>query len=236
MKTRRSFALAGSFELALALAFMLAVAVLSTGSEAAAEASSEGGSAGQAAPSQAGDQAEGIKVHGHWIVEVRDPDGSLVERQEFDNALLQSGSQILTRILGRDQSVGNWTLRTLSQSSPVCENPAGTPIDTCFIAEPGDPFAAAQNHYFETLSVGISGSAPFSLNLSGYLTAQRDGTIESVFSVVNSCGSATAPDACVGAAAPIFEQQSVLTFTNLPSPVAVLTGQQVLVNVVISFS
>ena len=33
-------------------------------------------------------QQEGIKVHGHWTIEVRGPDGRLVERRQFENALV----------------------------------------------------------------------------------------------------------------------------------------------------
>ena len=31
--------------------------------------------------------SEGIQVHGDWVIEVSDPDGNLVERREFRNAL-----------------------------------------------------------------------------------------------------------------------------------------------------
>ena len=32
-------------------------------------------------------KADGIKVHGHWKIDVRDPDGKLVSQTEFENAL-----------------------------------------------------------------------------------------------------------------------------------------------------
>jgi hypothetical protein len=44
-----------------------------------------------AAKPQGGPQ-EGIKVHGHWVIEVRNPDGTLSTRREFENGL--SGSRI----------------------------------------------------------------------------------------------------------------------------------------------
>src|ERR1700747_3718133 len=34
-----------------------------------------------------GGQHEGIKVHGHWTIEVRNPDGSLTRHVEFENSL-----------------------------------------------------------------------------------------------------------------------------------------------------
>src|SRR4051812_28098741 len=30
---------------------------------------------------------EGVTLRGHWVIEVRNPDGTLVTRREFDNAL-----------------------------------------------------------------------------------------------------------------------------------------------------
>jgi hypothetical protein len=34
-----------------------------------------------------GGKDEGIKVHGHWVLEIRNPDGSLASRKEFENSL-----------------------------------------------------------------------------------------------------------------------------------------------------
>jgi hypothetical protein len=43
---------------------------------------------------------EGIKVHGHWTIEVRNPDGKLVSHTEFENALVQpQGAQALVDML-----------------------------------------------------------------------------------------------------------------------------------------
>jgi len=177
---------------------------------------------------------EGLRVHGHWTIEVRDPDGTLVERREFENALDgNTGNMTLTRILGRDWTVGNWQVWTMSQAaSEVCEGTVGTPDIQCHIAEASDPSGAGVNNYFHTLVVSVPGSPPYSLNLSGYLIAQRDGSIQSVNTVVSTCGSAVAPAACVGAGV----SSTWVTDTILVTPVSVLTGQQVQVNVVISFS
>lgn len=37
---------------------------------------------------------EGIKVHGHWTIEVRDPDGRLAAHREFENSLAPSGRPV----------------------------------------------------------------------------------------------------------------------------------------------
>ena len=60
---------------------------------------------------------EGIKVHGHWVIDVRNPDGTLASHAEFENALMPSGAETLARILGRtaDNPLG-WTVGLLPSS------------------------------------------------------------------------------------------------------------------------
>ena len=47
----------------------------------------------------AGGGDEGIQVHGHWTIDVLDPDGTLVRHVEFDNALLPEASDNLVQLL-----------------------------------------------------------------------------------------------------------------------------------------
>ena len=50
----------------------------------------------------------GIQIHGHWTIEVREPDGTLVTHREFDNALVATGPETLASILSRQRSPGLW--------------------------------------------------------------------------------------------------------------------------------
>ena len=54
-----------------------------------------------AAPNSANQQ--GIKVHGHWVLQVKNADGTLGERREFDNSLVTSTA---TSNLSGDQLLG----------------------------------------------------------------------------------------------------------------------------------
>ena len=47
---------------------------------------------------------EGIQVHGHWTIEVRNSDGTLAEKREFENAY--AGNTFLAGMLARKNSVG----------------------------------------------------------------------------------------------------------------------------------
>jgi hypothetical protein len=53
-----------------------------------------------------GGKSEGIKVHGHWIIDVRNPDGTLATHREFENSLQISGATALVNFLARTRVVG----------------------------------------------------------------------------------------------------------------------------------
>jgi hypothetical protein len=87
---------------------------------------------------------EGIKVHGHWVVEIRNRDGSLASRHEFENALTtgaSSGQSALAYLLSGAQSgaftvfgvqnagsVAGWSITFSCLANPATAN--GTPCTT----------------------------------------------------------------------------------------------------------
>src|SRR5208282_658242 len=54
--------------------------------------------------SQAKGPHEGITVHGHWTIEVRNPDGKVVTRREFENALQPGGYAALGALIVANSS------------------------------------------------------------------------------------------------------------------------------------
>ena len=73
----------------------------------------------ETAPAPDSADGEGIEVHGHWTIEVRNPDGSLDERHEFENALTPEGNDYLVGLLaGTDTFTGGWAV-SACQPSPV---------------------------------------------------------------------------------------------------------------------
>lgn len=71
-----------------------------------------------------GGQHEGIKVHGHWMIEVRNRDGQLVLRTEFENSLHQNPysnglPHLPQSFLSRAVTAGEWGI-TLGGSSSPC--------------------------------------------------------------------------------------------------------------------
>src|SRR5262249_45924576 len=63
-----------------------------------------------------------IKVHGHWTIEVRNPNGTLAERREFENAY--AGGDFLPRVLARSlTALGRLYAVDLRGGAPGAGNP-----------------------------------------------------------------------------------------------------------------
>ena len=102
----------------------------------------------QAGPEPEG-KREGIKVHGHWVLEIRNANGSLASRHEFENSLAtatNTGPVLLSFLLTGQYAAGPWavyiqlndlagTSLVVAESPAVCtllhnQNPAGGPCSS----------------------------------------------------------------------------------------------------------
>lgn len=65
-----------------------------------------------AAPGQhrPGGTREGVKVHGHWMIEVRSPDEKLLSHTEFENSLTTAGNTVLSGFLLGSEVPGGYTV------------------------------------------------------------------------------------------------------------------------------
>lgn len=186
--------------------------------------------------SQPGDQREGIKVHGHWIIEIRQASGEIVTHREFENSIAGgSGDKLLAQLLSRQLSQGLWLI-TLVGSPQVCASPTVGAV--CWIAEPGLLSTPSQqlvpSYEFETLKVSLSGNT---LVLSGIATAYQSGAIIQVGTNNFPCVptfSAAAP--CTVASNNTLEGEVPFTAATLTAPISVSAGQTIAVTVGISFS
>jgi hypothetical protein len=200
---------------------------------------------GTAAGEQRGGPQEGITVHGAWVIEVRNPDGTVATRREFENALVQGtqgGDAALAQILGRGHSVGHWVIEVTSP----CEvgpnnnfNVVGTPL-SCYVAEPGWTQSGLPGNgnyaeqWFENLTVGLSADKQ-SIVLSGRFNAERNTSVYEVGTYVEYCAGSVSPDSCAPVT-PGGASFHKFTGVTLSDPVPVVTGQIVDVTVTISFS
>jgi hypothetical protein len=123
----------------------------------------------ESAPAQkerAGGPQEGIKVHGYWVIDVRNPDGKLITHREFENSY--SNSNVLPMILARQVSTGLWTVLLIE--------PGGLG-NIIFLTEP-------------QLSVSVTGTG---LTLMGSATAPATNSIVAVGTQIAPCPNTVAP-------------------------------------------
>jgi len=203
--------------------------------KAAATTSAATAAKAQTAEKPPGGPQEGIKVHGHWVIEVRNPDGSLVTHKEFENSLQDGGKILLLNLLTRQATPGTWSIAVSDGlcppvlSSTVCqivENASGvTPTGSLFTNLKVSP------------SVPTSSVTP--ITLSGSLTASSAGSVSNVILQIGSCPGSTAPQSCTVTAAssiPVITSLNSFTSHPLAAPVSVQQGQIVQFTVTISFS
>ena len=180
--------------------------------------------------SGAGSPTESIAVHGHWTIEVRNPDGTLVECRNFENALTSTGPWRLADILSRQKSVGGWKIGAGAQDdseSPFMEPPASG--RDCDVREPA--YSSTQPWVFNNLTVSApsSGDNAHKVVLSGTAIAQRDGKINKVSTGLWVLDSSLPPSGTYSGGGYTF------TLSNV-ADVNVSAGQSITFTVVIGFS
>jgi hypothetical protein len=175
-----------------------------------------------AAPAKAAETAkpgsDGIKIHGHWVLEVKNPDGKLVERREFDNSLVTgapgpggapwpTGSQLLTALLSGNATAGDPAIVFVSPLESYL-----IPMDVCAGGEENyaqcDYFTTGSSSFFSpsvcdissepcTTESGLGLTANFqpvvSWVLSGYYVVKPNGSksIGAVMTMMAWCHSPT---------------------------------------------
>jgi hypothetical protein len=159
-----------------------------------------------------GGQPEGIKVHGHWTIEVRNADGTLESRREVENALVvweAGGSSLLAGLLANFYSDPIWFVSLYGpDTTGPCQHEGSPGVPwPCHITESRSPFSGTE--YSRNLVIGLprqpsQQQRPLgTLELSGSATAARDATLVRVSSswfvqARNHFGDFTAKDLTPG--------------------------------------
>jgi len=113
-----------------------------------------------AKPESGGGMHEGIKVHGHWTIEVRNPNGKLLSHTEFENSLYSPGTTGYPyAFLVRGYSVGEWGILLGSSSSSPCTATLNGPFNSGSQAGLFPNFGLAFNAPFCVLSEVIPPAA-----------------------------------------------------------------------------
>ena len=177
-------------------------------------------------------QTEGIKVHGRWAIEVQNPDGTVAEKLEFNNAL-SGGQQTLSGLLGvRGAVAGRWAVYFGNSSGGVgpCQGAPNAAFGSfCKIIE-----SAATNFDggpAESRDLVVTRTAT-SVSLTGTITALVNSTITRVATGLGWCS--TGP--CDSAGSALFFSDASLGFAGYPAPVTLVAGQIIKVTVTFTFS
>ena len=187
---------------------------------------------------------EGIKVQGHWVLQVKNADGTLGERREFENSLADGGRFLVT-VLAGSFVPGDYAIDLSGTACSGCYIINSTwPANNGFTQ--GAPTSAT---LLTTYNSTIIGGSVNSIVLAGFIPPPNSGLISQVAVLYSACisnvnnvtPSTITPEACAtGPAQQIasgYFTSTTLTGTNgSPAALPVNAGQIVMVTVTISFS
>ena len=190
-----------------------------------------------AGPVLAGGAKEGIAVHGHWKIEIFEPDGTPVSVTEFENALVSTGRSDLGELMDGRISIGGWMIMVYkatpgySNTGPCDESGTDSP---CVIAEGGVQWSSSAPDSYNLVATLTSSG----IELSGTVIADHPSVINTVATFEKSCAATITPQNCPSepfASTGLIHQRR-FTETTLASPPSVQAGQIIQVTVTISFS
>jgi hypothetical protein len=190
-------------------------------------------SCGGAAPESTGAPIEGVQVHGDWVIDVYNPDGTLNQHREFSNSL-ESGDALVDWA-AHVGSVGPWSVSLFSadQSTYPCVSTTSQPT-ACTMIEAFNPGAPDSPSLSSTLVVSAEADnyGFLHLFLRGSHTASATGEISHVQTNASVCG----PDEVFPDISCAQGHTDTFTATDLDTPIPVTEGQMIQVEVQISFT
>lgn len=175
---------------------------------------------------------EGIVVHGHWTVVVKNPDGSTAARQEFDNALDPIvGADILTGLLSGEYVPGGFFVALYAPSGLCQPSTAGAPngqtgASVCFLNDTRSnvlpsictsPSSCGLLTYAPSPSSGTTPATGYTLTGTVPIPGGSGGTISSVATGNILCKATGSPT-------PSFAQFSTALLGGATSPAACAAG------------
>jgi hypothetical protein len=92
----------------------------------------------------------GIQVHGHWKIVVRNPDGTVATRRDFENSITFNGAYLLQNILGGTMTPGAWAIGLSGNTGPC----TGVLLN---IVNSADPIPVSNGNCYIAESAGVYG-------------------------------------------------------------------------------
>lgn len=209
-------------------------------------------------PAKAG--GEGLKIHGHWKLDVHNPDGTFVKSIEFENSLItpSSADVVLSQMFAGQFALAGFSIFAVPNlSSTLC--PASLYTGDCgmipsyiginsLISWNECAYAVCTQNLTQTyVPYNLSTNSAAYFQLQGSFSPTADGLVFVVKTVIAGCESSTGGISTVtnqqcssstAAGIPSGSTFEQYTFTSavLPTPLSLVAGQVVTVTVTISFS
>jgi len=145
--------------------------------------------------------SEGVTIHGDWVIEVQNPDGTLAEHREFSNAFMGPGKKIISDLLLSQKVAGRWSVHikgTLPDGSNAPCGP-GSGVgngETCDIRQAWDDDSKNPSGIYGPLSVSTVGYPDHGVKLAGSVVATRISVITHIRTYLGMCPSNIPADAC----------------------------------------
>jgi hypothetical protein len=182
---------------------------------------------------------QGIHVHGHWIIDVHNVDGTLAEHRDFQNSLV--GTSDMVGLVYGSFVPSDFAVYLEGSTSPCnATSPYACGIVHNLSVLPAS--AICQAGYYvcaTTLTVTPAFGGFPTLVLAGNLTATQAGSVNTVGTYIGLCGSPTSTLATVSAASCAAGNSpyayGVLTQAGITA-LNVAQGQVISVTVTISFA
>lgn len=206
----------------------------------------------EAAPAPKKPGQEGIKVHGHWVMDLKDKDGKVIEHRDFQNSLdRNNGTNLLIDLLTGVTVGGNMEIDAIKSASTgtfggggvsYAMFPAGTNVSSATCTTGTSGFNNSRfcfNNMTATTQHDPVDSAG-TLILHGQFTAAADVVIDTVQTRNGGCFVTSGdfgPAQCAAGTNLPQLAQSIFVFTGTGiTPLTVLSGQTLAITVTISFS
>jgi hypothetical protein len=230
------------------ISFLVTALFLVTASFCGVSASAQGAGSGpstakasmaaveESTPSRDDASHQGIKVHGHWKIVVKNADGSVAETREFENSLTTNGASVLAQLISgaslTNGASGGLAIDLTTTGTSICGKPncGMVPNTTGGV---GYGFCVFVNDYCSptALTTTVNGG---SIVLAGQIAATQTGTITAVSTQMGTCSYSVSASTC-GTTNTQVGSAGTITSTTVAA-VAVNSGQVVQVSVTISFS
>jgi hypothetical protein len=132
-------------------------------------------------------------MHGHWVIDVRNPDGTLADHRDFENTASGYGQELLAVLLSGYAVPSDYAIFLSSTGTAPCAAPEGNigcGIVRSLTTLPGSALCQYYACFSsETYSANIidSSATGSTFTLQGNFTASQAGTITGVSTLYGTC-------------------------------------------------